>query len=245
MKENHIMIWVFGAVMLFIISITGGFIGDFLYKFNSHSNQLHSYILNGNAELALTEFNNVKYFDGLSRNWHLGWLADRYLLNNDKVILYSGAYDYLIGDYVKVASSKSLEGVDDYRAPHMIASAKVRILQARYREEKEPEAKKKLAEELVRDMVDNVNPYFERAVEMSPAFSYPDPNYKDRWNYDISSDEGSAMKTLEAPPPGGRFILGIPQGGREEGEGDDNSPGDRRLNEETKPGAGGSEQYQG
>lgn len=233
-----------GLSLVFVIAIVAGIVGDYFYKFNHHRNQLHQYIVAGDNESARAELNNVRYFDGLARKWKMGWFADRYLLNNEKVALYNGAYDYLIGEYKKVADSFALEESNDYRSAHLIGIAKVRLLQAEYRQEKDPAAKKKLMETLVGKMIEDVSPYFKKAVELSPEFKFPDPNFSDRLNYDMTSDEDAAKKVIEAQQPSKKFILGIPQepgdkpGGRKPNE-------ERRLNEETQPGAGGDPRKKG
>lgn len=222
---------------LLLLAVIGGFIGDFMHKFNNHRNRLHLYILNGDAELAKAEFNNLKYFDKTARDRRLGWFANRYLLNNDLVALYDGAIDYSVGDYGRVANSAALEQSGDYRAAHMIGSAKVRILQGRYRDEKNPAGRQKMVEELADEMVKDISPYFKKAVQLSPPFKYPDPNFNDRWNYDITSDKNSAKKILQPQIPPPKFILGIPKG-LDGGPNRDKEPG-KRLNEQSDPGMGG------
>ncbi len=230
---------VFKFLSLFFLAVAGisvSFMGDYLYKFNYHRNQLNFYIANSEQQSALAELNNLKYFDSAARSWKLGWLVDRYLITEDNIIVYDAIVkDYMIQDYNKVAGSISLQGINNYQAFHLIGSAKVRILQARYRDEKDPKAKQKLMAVLVKEMMEDANEYFKKAVEASPNFSYPDPNFDDRWNYDITSDEESAKKVIENQQPGKKYILGIPEGLK---SGDKNPRGEKRLNEESKPGAG-------
>jgi hypothetical protein len=244
LKKGGIRRIAFFSSML-VLAVVAGIIGDYFYQFNYHRSQLHSHIIAGDDILARTELNNVRYYDGLIRKFKMGWFADRYFLNNEKIVLYNGAYDYLIGEYQKVANSSALGESSDYRAAHMIGSAKTRLLQAKYREEEDPEVKKKLIEELAVQMVEDVSPYFRKAVESSPDFKFPDPNFSDRLNYDMTSDKDSAQKVIESEQPGRKFILGIPnESGDEPGSVKGPIPG-RRLNEESQPGAGGDPKKKG
>lgn len=245
MREKNRSRRIVGFSLMFIIVIVVGIVSDYFYKFNYHRNQLHLHIVAGDDQSARAELNNVRHFDGLVRKWKMSWFADRYLLNNDKIALYNGAYDYLIGEYRKITDSNTLEESNDYRAAHMIGSAKARLLQANYREEKDPAIKKKLMEELAVQMLEDVSPYFKKAVELSPEFKFPDPNFNDRLNYDMSSDKDAAQRVIEAKQPGKKFILGIPQesGGK---PGKEKGPVEgRRLNEERQPGAGGDAKKKG
>ncbi|MDP3792965.1 MAG: hypothetical protein Q8Q89_04555 [bacterium] len=235
-----------GSPIFLVVVIIVGIVNNYFYQFNYHRNQLHFYIVAGDDQLARAELNNVKYYDGLARKWKMGWFADRYLLNNEKIALYNGAYDYLIGAYQKVANSSTLEESNDYRADHMIGSAKVRLLQAKYREEKDPAVKKKLMAALVMQMLEDVSPYFKKAVELSPDFKFPDPNFNDRLNYDMTSDEDAAQRVIEAKQPDIKFILGIPEELPGDEPGNKKGPVEgRRLNEETQPGAGGDPKKKG
>ena len=246
MREKNVSRRIVVFSLMFVVAIVIGIVSDYFYQFNYHRNQLNFYIMTGDAESARAELNNVRYYDGLARKWKVGWFADRYLLNNESIALYNGAYDYLIGAYQKVVSSNTLEESNDYRAAHMIGSAKVRLLQAKYREEKNPALKKKLLEVLGKQILEDVSPYFKKAVELSPEFKFPDPNFNDRFNYDITSDEDAAQRAIEAKQPDIKFILGIPKELPGDEPGNKKGPVEgRRLNEERQPGAGGDPKKKG
>lgn len=241
MAEKSVARRVIGSILVLITAVAMGFVGDCLYQLNDRRNRLHLNIASGDREPSRAELNNVKYFDGLARQWKMHWfVAGRYLLNSDDAMLYEVIVDdYLVGDYKKVAESEQLRSSDDYRAAHLVGVAKVRLLQAEYREEKKPAAQKKLMEKLVQRMIDDVSPYFKKAVENSPDFEFPDPNFGDRFNYDLTSDRDAAKRLIENKKPARKFILGIPQLPGDE-FGDKKAPGEKGLNEETQPGAGGN-----
>ena len=217
-------------IFCFVFLAAIGFVGNWFYKFSYHVDQLNFNLKNSDSELALVELNNVKYFDGVTRKWKMGWFVDSYLLGRGRISLYDAQYDYLIGDYKKVAESRSLQNSVDYRAFHLIGSAKVRLLQAEYREEKNSETKKKLLEKLTKQMEEEASPIFKKAVENSPEFSFPDPNFSDRFNYDITSDENASKRTLEMMQPGKKILLGIPKDQKDETPG----PGDKKPDGEKK-----------
>ena len=238
---------VIGCVLVILTAVLGSFMADCLFRLDYHRERLHFYLGSDDRESAQAELNNVKYFYVSARGWKVDWLGSRFLPSGEDLVLYEiMATDYLIGDYKKVAESAVLRSSKDYRAAHLVGIAKARLLQAQYRaERKAPAAKAKaLKEKLSEQMVLEVSPYFKTAVENSPEFGFPDPNFADRWNYDLTSDKSSAARLLEGLLPQPKFILGIPQeeGGDQPGRG---QSGPKRLNEESQPGQGGDARKKG
>lgn len=219
-----------------VCSLTSGF----AYQVKYHIGKLSFYIANEDAESARKEIENLKYFQGLSRRWYFERLANHYLFQ--EFSLYEPAYYYLIGDYNRVI--ELLKYNDHYQASHMVGSAKFRQAKDEY-----ATATTGRKKELVRSVLEEINPHFKKAVENSPEFKFPDPNFDDRFNYDITSDEKSAQRALEAKMPGKKVILGIPR--EDKGQKKSKSPngkkpkGEKSLNEETKPGLGGNPKKKG
>jgi len=234
-----------GCTAVILIAVLGMLIGDCLFRLDYHRERLNFYLSGDDRESAQVELNNVKYFYVLARRWRVHWFGNSLLPSGEDLVLYEAmAADYLVGDYKKIADSAVLRSSTDYRAAHLVGVAKTRLLQAEYRAERNKSAAKALKEKLAEQMVLDVSPYFKTAVENSPEFGFPDPNFIDRWNYDLTSDKSSAAKALEGIQPQPKYILGIPQqdGGDQPGK---SQSGPKRLNEESQPGKGGDPRKRG
>lgn len=235
-----------GCVFVLLIAVLGTLIGDCLFRLDYHRERLNFYLSSDEQRLAQAELYNVKYFYVLARRWRVHWFGSSFLPSGEDLVLYEVmATDYMVGDYKKVSESAVLRSSTDYRAAHLVGVAKARLLQAEYRAERNKSAAKALKEKLAEQMVLDVSPYFKTAVENSPEFGFPDPNFTDRWNYDLTSDKSSAAKALEGIQPQPKYILGIPQ---QQDEGDQpgkSQSGPKRLNEESQPGKGGDPRKRG
>lgn len=230
-----------GGVFLVTLGLLIWFLSDFSYKVSLHTERLKFHLNNKDAESARKEIENLKYFHGVARKWRLERLADRYLFKD--FALYEPAYYSLIGDFDRVI--KLLANNEHYQASHVIGVAKFRKIKDNYGRARTQAERKKI----VQSVIDEVSPYFRKAVEDSPEFNYPDPNFDDRFNYDMTSDEKSAQAALASKPGGKKIVVGPPK--QDDGKEKTKQPegkkpdAEKRLNEETKPGLGGNSKKKG
>jgi hypothetical protein len=228
---------VFSVIFLIVVGIPSYFAAD---AFNI-KDKLENALRNSDQQAVKKELYNLKYYSGLSKKLKLSWLADRYLLND--AVLYEAAYQMIIGDNKEAV--RMLEDMkNDYRANHMMGIAKFRDIRAQYREAiktaKSKESKVAVAKLFADRLVNEVAPDFESAVRNSPEFVYPDPNFDDRYNYDLIADEASAMSALESQGPPQRVILkqeGDQTGGKNPKNGKRGN-GPQNLDEKRQPGGG-------
>jgi len=231
MKTGNAYVRVIAKICLLLLIVVMGALSHYGYLVSHHLSRLELHLQTYDAEAARVELNNVRYLYGQTFRLGLDFLASRYIFRDLEI--YQARYDYLIGDYEKIKSS--LASSRDYRAAHLVGTAKFRQKQSEYKAAKDKETKNKIVEEVIRD----INPDFRRALENSPAFGYLDPNFDDRWNYDITSDPESAARALAGEGPPKRILLGF---GTEPAKGKD---GPSRLNEEKMPGGSPDPQRKG
>jgi hypothetical protein len=156
-----------------------------------HLDLLSAGIRGGHVRAAAPELEQITSFYSASRTWGLQWLAD-YLFAD--AFLQRAAVAYIAQDYPAVV--KDLENrVDDPRAAYLLGCAKFRIAQRRYREiggnDSASLARKKV---IVQEVMETINPDFERAVRADPNDSFA---YK--WNYDLTSSADAIRRALEIP----------------------------------------------
>ncbi len=172
---------------LAMVALPATFLGD-LY---AHMHVLNAGIRSGEARVAATELDEVTSFYGTGRRWGVSWVADRLFAD---VFLQRAAAEYLAGNYEQVVMS--LENrVDDPRASHLLGCAKFRLAQRRYREVTGRDARAiALRSAIVQEVIDTINPVFERAVRADGD------TFANKWNYDLTSSPDPVRRALEAPP---------------------------------------------
>jgi hypothetical protein len=97
-------------------------------------------------------------------------------------------------DYPTVVADLERQ-IDDPRAAYLVGCAKFRIAQQRYREIRSNDAASAARKEaIVREVLELINPEFERAVRADPndTFAY-------KWNYDLTSNAEAIRRALEMP----------------------------------------------
>jgi hypothetical protein len=148
-------------------------------------------VRNGATELAVQELDQLTVFYQASRNWHLGWLADRLFAD---AFLQRAAAAYLAGDYERVVADLR-ERVDDPRAAYLLGCARFRLAQRRYRaiDSKDPQAANR-KNAVVQEVLEQVNPDFEHAVRADRT-----NRFADKWNYDLTSNADAIRRALEPP----------------------------------------------
>jgi hypothetical protein len=127
------------------------------------------------------------------RSAGLQWAADSYLFKD--AFLHRAAYTYLTGEYDAVVRDLS-DRIDDPRASLLLANAKFRLAQKRYRAIQGADAADVAARAaLVKEVLDSINPDYERALraDLSGRFDF-------KWNYDLTSDADAIRRALQIPP---------------------------------------------
>lgn len=160
----------------------------------------------------------------------LQYFADKYLFKD--MYKYEAATTIVNEDYEKAIDMLSGHD-DDAAALNMRGVAKYRILYSAYRSDA-ANKDKKIKEDIVRKVLEEVRPDFESAVKKGSG-SANEFNYA--YNYDLTSNPESAKKALESARPGLRFILGIKVEGRGPKAPGRVKPGEKRL-DDPAPGSG-------
>lgn len=212
---------VVGAVVLMILAAALGVVAHFTAGYYSHLAAFSQHVRNREPELARVELNNLKWYYGKSKEYRFGWAADRWLFADSQ--LHEASYQFLIGDYNGAIGT--LKDRNDWQAYHLAGIARFRYLKGLYREAKTD--KERAA--VVQQTVNEAGALFKSAVEASPEFGYPDPNFDDRWNYDRLSTPQGAEAALKGPDPPARAILRRPGGQPRPGD-------DPSLEERVNPG---------
>jgi hypothetical protein len=144
-------------------------------------------------EAAKRNIDEVASFYDRLRNVGLQWAADSYLFRD--AFLHRAAYAYLVGEYDAVVRDLS-ERIDDPRASLLLANAKFRLAQKRYRAIEGGEAAAVAGRAaIVREVLDLINPDYERALraDVTNRFVF-------KWNYDLTSDAEAIRRALQSPP---------------------------------------------
>jgi hypothetical protein len=162
-----------------------------LGRLYGHMAALSASARTGAVDLAVHELDSLTPFYQVSRDWHLGWLADRLFAD---AFLQRAAAAYLSSDYERVITDLR-ERVDDPRAAHLLGCARFRLAQRRYRaiEAKDPQAAAKKAA-VVQEVLEQVNSDFEHAVRADRT-----NGFAARWNYDLTSNADAIRRALEVP----------------------------------------------
>ena len=193
-KRPRPLRWVGGLVLALVcfavVAVPASSLGDFYH----HLDALSYHVRNRDATAARAELADVTAFYDRSRRWGMQWFADSYLFRDS--FLHQVAFAYFTGDYQTIVAD--LEGkIDDHRASYLLGVAKFRLAQLRYRAiEGDGPAANRAKAEIVREVLEEVNPDFERALRGDPGERF---DYK--WNYDLTSDPDATRRALEQLKP--------------------------------------------
>lgn len=211
-KWNWIRLSVFMIALLVVIP------AHMYGKYYYYLDQLSDSIEKNDAEAAREHLFEVNYYYNVSKKIPFGeFFTDRYLFTE---AWYNEAlYKYIIGDYQKVVND--LEGRQDYRAQHLIGNSLFMLARAEFLKTTDEEKKA----EIIAKVVEEISPYYERSLRLMPEDVSEVDHFKDRWNYDMTSDPATAAGALSTLGKIPIFILGYP------GEGDD-GPGLKGKGEE-------------
>jgi hypothetical protein len=163
-----------------------------LANFYSHLDSLNENVQSGDFKAAKSDLDQITGFYETTRAWGLLWAVEDYLFED--LVLQRAAYTYLTGDFEGVLESLGSRA-DDPRVAYLLGATKFRLAQRRYREVTANDAKAAaLKSSIVQEVVERINPDFERAVRGDAAdlFAY-------KWNYDLTSDADAVRRALEAP----------------------------------------------
>lgn len=172
--------------------------------FYTHLDALADDVARGDLQGAKGELEQVTSFYDVSRAWGFQWFADAYLFRD--AYLHRAAAAYLTGDYETVAAD--LKGrVDDARASHLAGCARFRLAEREYRQlPGSDRASTERKDAIVREVLEQINPDFERALRADTAdrFAY-------KWNYDLTSDAEAVRRAFSPAFPAGKPTAAIPQ----------------------------------
>jgi hypothetical protein len=165
-----------------------------LGNFYDHLDALSYHVRNRDAAPARAELADVTAFYDRSRRWGMQWFADSYLFGDS--FLHQVAFSYFTGDYETIVADLE-DKIDDPRASYLLGVAKFRLAQLRYRAiEGDSAAATRAKAEIVNEVLEEVNPDFERALRSDPGERF---DYK--WNYDLTSDPEATRRALEQLKP--------------------------------------------
>ena len=163
-----------------------------LGSFYSHLDALSYHVRNGDEGAARAELDEVTAFYERSRRLSMQWFADSYLFADS--FLHQAAFSYFTGDYETIVEDLQ-DKIDDHRASYLLGVAKFRLAQHRYRAiEGESAAAIRAKDDIINEVLNEVNPDFERALRSDPSERF---DYK--WNYDLTSDPAAIRRVLETP----------------------------------------------
>jgi hypothetical protein len=175
-------------VFLVIVAVPASALARFYRQLDGMSDDVQQ----DDFEAAKRNIDGVASFYDRIRSVGLQSIADSYLFEN--AFLQRAAYAYLAGEYDTVVRDLS-DRVDDPRASHLLASAKFRVAQQRYRAIDGTNAAAVAQKNaLIKEVVDLINPDYERALraDISGRFDF-------KWNYDLTSDADAVRRALQAP----------------------------------------------
>lgn len=221
--------WIVVGILL-SICFSASFV---LFKYSSYLKALDEFSLavkNFDRSEVAVKLNVLKKSYVSFSNLGLQYFADNYLFED--MYKYEAAAAFIDEDWEK-AISLLASHEDDHQALNNRGVAKFRILHEAYHSEAAGKDKK-IKEEILEKVLEEVRPDFEAAVKTGPG---PDIDFNSSYNYDLTSDPEMAKKALESVRPTVRFILGI----KVEGDGPKGPnrvrPGDKRIDDPT-PGGG-------
>lgn len=161
-----------------------------LGSFYSHLDALSYHVRNRDEGAARAELDEVTAFYERSRRVRMQWFADSYLFADS--FLHQAAFSYFTGDYETIVESLQ-DKIDDHRASYLLGVAKFRLAQHRYRAiEGQDVAALVAKDDIIKEILEQVNPDFERALRSDPGERF---DYK--WNYDLTSDPAAIRRALE------------------------------------------------
>ena len=197
--------WGVGLVVAIACLIAVAVPSSTLGSFYLHLDELSYHVRNRDEAAARAELDEVTAFYDRSRRWGMQWFADSYLFSDS--FLHRAAFSYFTGDYENVVVDLQ-DKIDDHRASYLLGVAKFRLAQLRYRAIEGSGAPAIRARaEIVNEVLEEVNPDFERALRGDPGERF---DYK--WNYDLTSDPEAVRRSLErfepAEPPEQELMKG-------------------------------------
>ena len=186
--------WGVGLVVavacLIAVSVPSSTLGNFYL----HLDELSYHVRSRDVAAARAELEEVTAFYDRSRRLGMQWFADSYLFSDS--FLHRASFSYLTGDYENVVVDLQ-DRIDDHRASYLLGVAKFRLAQLRYRAIEGGGAPTISARaEIVNEVLEEVNPDFERALRGDPGEQF---DYK--WNYDLTSDPEAVRRALERLEP--------------------------------------------
>ena len=182
--------WVVGLVLALGFLMAAAVPASSLGSFYSHLDALSYHVKNRDEGAARAELDEVTAFYERSRRVGMRWFADSYLFADS--FLHQAAFSYFTGDYEAIVESLQ-DKIDDHRASYLLGVAKFRLAQRRYRAiEGESAAASRAKDDIVNEVLDEVNPDFERALRSDSGERF---DYK--WNYDLTSDPVAIRRALE------------------------------------------------
>ena len=186
--------WFGGLVLAIACLIMVAVPASSLGNFYDHLDALSYHVRNRDAAAARIELADVTAFYDRSRRWGMQWFADSYLFGDS--FLHQVAFSYFTGDYETIVADLE-DKIDDHRASYLLGVAKFRLAQLRYRAiEGDSAAATRAKAEIVNEVLEEVNPDFERALRSDPGERF---DYK--WNYDLTSDPEATRRALEQLKP--------------------------------------------
>jgi hypothetical protein len=179
-----------GLALIFLIAVAvpASRLAGFYHRLDALSDDLRR----DDFEAAKRHIDEVaSFYDGM-RRLGLQWIADSYLFEH--AYLQRAAHAYLAGEYDTVVRDLS-DRVDDPRASLLLANAKFRLVQQRYRAiagTGTAAAAERAA--LIKEVIDLINPDYERALraDASNRFDF-------KWTYDLTSDADAIRRALQPP----------------------------------------------
>ncbi len=190
LRQQSPVRWAVGLVLaigfLIVVAVPASSLGNFY----AHLEGLSYHVRNRDQSAAQAELDEITAFYQRSRRLGLQELADSYLFSDS--FLHQAAFSYFTGDYETIVSDLQ-DKVDDHRASYLLGVAKFRLAQLRYRAiEGDSAAAIRARADIINEVLEKVNPDFERALRSDPGerFDYT-------WNYDLTSDPAAIKRALE------------------------------------------------
>ena len=175
---------------LIIVAVPAVSVGNFY----DHLDALSYHVRNRDVAAAKAELGAVTEFYDRSRQWGMQWFVDSYLFGDS--FIHQVAFSYFTADYETIVADLE-DKVADHRASYFLGIAKFRLAQLRYRAiEGEGAAVSRAKGEIINEVLEKINPDFERALRSDPGERF---DYK--WNYDLTSDPETIRRALEQPKP--------------------------------------------
>jgi hypothetical protein len=188
--SEHAVRLVAGLILAVIFLVAVSWPASALASFYRKLDAMSQDVQQQDFAAAKREIDDVAAFYDRLRAVGLQSIADSYLFAN--AFLHRAAYAYLVGEHDTVVRDLA-DRIDDPRASFLLASAKFRLVQQRYRGVVGTSA---VAEQtvLIREVLDQINPDYERALraDLSNRFDF-------KWNYDLTSDPEAIRRALLPP----------------------------------------------